>query len=226
MKYYLSFISLIFILLVGGCSYKTESKISNQNNGNPIIEKEKNVVSNTNEPKINNLSPEWTSLLNNLYVPAKYSDLCGFMSKNKCPEFSFVNGGLPEKFKNNIHGEKGGSGNADLSLAISDSKVGTFIIANKIIDIAVVPYLWIWGSSGNSIYIVEKKNDKAEVISRLDAMSYANSKPENINILSIVNNTINVSFNTMDPTEGNINLTCFFKDENLSEQFFKCNKDK
>lgn len=161
---------------------------------------------------IASLSPKWDKLIKNLYVPSMYSDLCGFGSVDKCPEFSFINGELPEKFQNNF------KNNADMGLIIEEAVEGVFNINNKKIDIIAVPYYWTWASSGSGIYIVKENNNRAEVFARFNTLKAHNVKTE------INNNKIKISYTS--PDNKNYSQTCFFKDNQLSEKFLQCDMDE
>lgn len=229
MKKYL--LLLFLTLLLTGCSLSNKNKLTKnkeENSSTSVV-----VDNNLNNFRASatttrseedefvpdpNLTQEWIDLLKNLNVPAKYSDLCGYMS-HKCQGFSFINGELPEKFQfdNNI-GKDGDHNNADIMLNVGGAKVGIFIVNNKKIDIAVVRYGWSWGSSGGGYYVVKKTNAIAQVFSRID-----NGKGSS-DFLILPNNKIKFTVDA-DVNPWGSNKTCYFKDNKLNEEFLQCDYD-
>jgi hypothetical protein len=213
---------ILLILVFSGCSIAKQPVIKNisitatSSGENSAI----NLMALDDGGRDYNISSEWISLLNNLYVPSKYSDICESKSKSNCPAFSFENGKLPEKLQNNLHGEKSkDDGNAEVSLFISGTKAATIVINKKKIDIAVIPYNWTWASGGWGVYIVGIIDNRAEVIAKTDKDKL---RPV---INGIFDNKISISTPIYSDNNSNeiINSTCFFKNNELGDYFFQCN---
>lgn len=169
-----------------------------------------------NSPKSLYVDKEWEELLKYVYVPTKYSELCGFGKRNECPEFNFINGELPDKFKN----KTGGSGEyANISLLSDRAVTGTVNLSNgKSVNVAAVPYEWCWASCGSGIYIIQK-NKIAEVIAIVDLQKESPDKIEikNNEILARVNNP-------RDPNEKPYAIECFFMNGILDNESFSCER--
>ncbi|MFA6184502.1 MAG: hypothetical protein WC682_05420 [Parcubacteria group bacterium] len=216
-KKILFIIPILLLILLAGCSYRINNSEQNKTSFN---DSKQSTLITVKDNQTVVLSSEWDELIKNLYVPSMYSDLCGYGEGGKCPAFSFVDGELPEKLKNNLNGEKGGNGNADMGLVINKAIIGAFDIDNKKIDVVAIPYWWSWASSGSGIYIVKENNKRAEVVARISFL-----KPVNLEILEIKDNKIKIAYT--DPSDNkNYSQTCFFTQNQLSEKFLQCNVDK
>ena len=148
----------------------------------------------------------WENSLLNLSVPAKFSDLCGFMAKN-CKDFNFVDGQLPNEVKNNK------TNSPFIALNARDAISGKLKVNNKEIDIIIAPYSWNQALSKNGIYIIKNTNNKLEIIARIN---YGEQKPDILNIYKDSIYAISIGDN-----ESHSKI-CTFKDGILGEESLSC----
>ncbi|PIZ99731.1 MAG: hypothetical protein COX77_00635 [Candidatus Komeilibacteria bacterium CG_4_10_14_0_2_um_filter_37_10] len=104
-----------------------------------------------------------TDLLN-FEVGSKYSDLCG-VSETECPSFEFVNGIIEERFNNDDN-------YASINLDLASSKRFSITVGSKLINVAIIPYDWIWASTGYGVYVVDvnQKKSIANIINDKDLL--------------------------------------------------------
>lgn len=145
-----------------------------------------------------------------LDVPAKLSDICGFMADN-CDSFSFYEGKFNELNDYDFTKDK-----ASISILFNnDYKVGDMLNGGKNEQIVVAPYSWQWASSGYGLYVLKIENNNLVLLSRIDV---GKGLPENI---KIENNKIYFSYINLDNSK--ISKECYFKNNIIEERNLICN---
>jgi hypothetical protein len=143
-----------------------------------------------------------------LDVPAKLSDSCGFMADD-CEEFSFYKGKFNEPGSYDFTSDK-----AYISISFNDYKTGN-LLENKVnTEIILVPYTWVWASSGDGLYVIKKNGKNLDIVSRIDV---GKRPPEN---LRIENNKIYFNSTNLDGSDNS--RECYFKNNKLEEKNLVC----
>lgn len=143
-----------------------------------------------------------------LDVPAKLSDSCGFMADD-CEMFSFYEGKFNEPGSYDFTSDK-----AYILTSFNDYKTGNLLENKGYTQIILVPYTWVWASSGNGLYVIKKNGNNLDIVSRIDV---GKRPPEN---LRIENNKI--YFNSTNLDESDNSQECYFKDNKLEEKNLVC----
>jgi len=146
------------------------------------------------------------SLLN-LYVPAELSsDSC--LSDN-CESFRFYEG----KF-NDIDSYNFSRDNASISISLNDYKTGSLLNNGKRENIVVVPYSWLWASTGQSLYVLKIDDNDLTLLSRINV---GKLPPEN---LRIENNRIYFNSTNLDGSDNS--KECYFENNIIEEKNLIC----
>lgn len=143
----------------------------------------------------------WDDALLNLKVPAKFSDLCGFMADN-CNGLTYKNGKLIST-----------SDNASLSLLMDGAVAGRVNGTN----IIVAPYNWVWASGGYGVYVIKNDNNKLEIIARIES---GKEIPEILNVYED-----KIYFDKFKDDKRS-RVSCLFKNNKLSNEFLSCEEEE
>lgn len=146
------------------------------------------------------------SLLN-LYVSAELSsDSC---LGDDCEGFRFYEG----KF-NDINSYNFSRDNASISISFNDYKIGSLLNNGKRENIVIVPYSWLWASTGQSLYVLKIDDNDLTLLSRINV---GKLPPEN---LRIENNKIYFNSTNLDGSDNS--KECYFENNIIEEKNLIC----